>query len=146
MKRCYSFFLMIYLISGACLPLFAQGDSGGSGMEGLQNRLVSPDTVNMQNREGFQHTEKLQNTTQIQKRQGSQNWEDPQDKTTIKLTGSQLIIENLPEDGVLEIYNIMGVKVHNRRVNAGTNQYILSLPKGYYIIKIGKLTRKIAVK
>jgi hypothetical protein len=40
----------------------------------------------------------------------------------------------------------MGVKVYNRRVKAGTNQYILSLPKGYYIIKIGKLTRKIAIK
>jgi len=146
MKRCYSFLLMIYLIWGAGLPLLAQGDPGGFGMEGLQNSLVTPDTLNMQNREGLQNIEKLQTATQIQNRQDSQNWEDPQNKTKIKLTGSQLIIENLPEDGVLEIYNIMGVKVYNRHVKAGTNQYILSLPKGYYIIKIGKFTRKIAVR
>ncbi|RNC64907.1 T9SS type A sorting domain-containing protein [Proteiniphilum sp. X52] len=146
MKRCYSFLLMIYLISGTGLPLSAQGNSGGPGMEGLQNRLVSPDTVKTQNREGFQNTGKLQDTTRIQNRQGSQNREDPQDKTTIKLTGNQLLIENLPEDGVLEIYNIMGVKVYHRLVKAGTNQYILSLSRGYYIIKIGKITRKVAVK
>lgn len=81
-----------------------------------------------------------------QDRQELQNKEETEEKTKIKLTGNRLIIEDLPEDGVLEIYNIMGAKVFNRRVKAGTNQYILSLPKGYYIIKIGKLTRKIAIR
>lgn len=75
-----------------------------------------------------------------------QELEKFQDKTKIKLTGSQLYIEDLPEDNILEIYNIMGVKVFNHRVKAGTNQFVLPLSKGYYIIKIGKLTRKIAVK
>lgn len=78
--------------------------------------------------------------------EGTQKPADPYEKTTIKLTGSQLIVENLPEDGILEIYNIMGAKVFQRRVKAGTNQYILSLPKGYYIVKIGKFTRKFALK
>lgn len=121
--------------------------------EGFQNRErpehwpeQTQDTVGIQSREEFQNNKELQDTTRLQNRQEPQNREEPQDKTKIKLTGNRLIIEDLPEDGVLEIYNIMGVKVFNRRVKAGTNQYILSLPKGYYIIKIGKFTRKIAIK
>src|SRR5690554_826206 len=69
-----------------------------------------------------------------------------QDSVIIKLAENRLVIENLPKEDILEIYNIMGVKVYNRRVNAGTNEYILSLPKGYYILKIGKLTKKIAIR
>lgn len=129
MKRCYSLLLMICLICGVGFPLFAQGYSDRLTME-----------------EPYKTTE-LQNRGKSQNLAGEpQNGEEPQDSTKIKLTGNRLIIEDLPKDGVLEIYNIMGVKVYNRRVKAGTNQYILSLPKGYYIIKIGKLTRKIAIK
>lgn len=64
----------------------------------------------------------------------------------IKLSENRLTIENLGKDGVLEVYNIMGSKVYSRRVKAGISTHILSLPKGYYIIKIGKYTRKIALK
>lgn len=99
----------------------------------------SQDTV------GIQSIETLQNATQLQDQRLFNN-EEPQEKTKIRLTGNRLIIEELPQDGILEIYNIMGAKVYNRRAKAGTNEYILSLPKGYYIVKIGKFTRKIAVK
>ncbi len=77
---------------------------------------------------------------------GSQQLNNSQDSVVIKLANNRLIIENLPKNDILEIYNIMGVKVYNRRINAGTNEYILSLPKGYYILKIGKITKKIAIR
>ncbi len=67
-------------------------------------------------------------------------------KIKIKLAENKLTIENLERDGLLEVYNIMGTKVYARRVQAGTSTHILPLPKGYYIIKIGKFSRKIAVK
>lgn len=67
------------------------------------------------------------------------------DTINIKLSENRLIIENLPKDDILEIYNIMGVKVFTRRVKEGTNEYILNLPKGFYILKIGKYTKKIAL-
>ena len=70
---------------------------------------------------------------------------EEQDTVIIKLSGNRLIIENLPKDEILEIYNIMGVKVYSRRVKAGTNEYTLSLSKGFYILKIGRITKKIAV-
>ena len=69
-----------------------------------------------------------------------------QQKINVKLSENRLIIENLPKNDILEMYNIMGVKVLSRRVKAGTNEYTLSLPKGYYILKIGKITKKIAVR
>src|SRR5690554_4817259 len=69
-----------------------------------------------------------------------------QDSLSVKFSGSRLIVENLPKDNVLEVYNIMGTKVYTRRINSGTNEYQLTLPRGYYIIKIGKFTKKIAVR
>lgn len=153
----YPLLLIIYLTCQAEFLLLARGDS--------DQFVSSRDTVRIQNRERLQYSHEqpqdstginsikqpgkngeVQDSARFPTRQETQNEEDPQDKTRIKMTGNQLIVENLPEDGILEIYNIMGAKVYNRRVKAGTNQYSLSLPKGYYIIKIGKLTRKIAVK
>lgn len=64
----------------------------------------------------------------------------------IKVSDNRLIIENLPKDDVLEIFNIMGVKVYTQRVKAGTNEYPINLPKGFYIIRVGTITKKIAVK
>ncbi|MBF6629288.1 MAG: T9SS type A sorting domain-containing protein [Proteiniphilum sp.] len=72
--------------------------------------------------------------------------EEAENKTKIKVIESRIIIENLPKDDLLEIYNIMGVKVFSRRVKAGTNEYTLSLTRGYYIIKIGEITKKIAIR
>lgn len=103
--------------------------------------------VESQNQEKLQNRADSRHITRAQNLSGElQIGEEPQEKSKIKLVDNQLIIENLLEDGTLEIYNIMGVKVYNRRVNAGTSQQFLSLPKGYYIIRIGKLTRKIAIK
>ncbi|SCM55273.1 T9SS type A sorting domain-containing protein [Petrimonas mucosa] len=64
----------------------------------------------------------------------------------IKVAENRLIIENLPKDGVLEIFSIVGVKVLTRQVKAGNNEYPLDLPKGYYIIRIGDLVKKILLK
>ena len=69
-----------------------------------------------------------------------------QDSLKVIITENRLIIENLTKDNILEIYNIMGAKVYTRRLKSGTNEYHISLPKGYYIIKIGKFTKKIAIK
>lgn len=67
-------------------------------------------------------------------------------ETKIKVSENRLIIENLPKDGVLEVFSIFGVKVYTQKVKAGTNEYQLNLPKGYYIIKIGTLTKKILLR
>ena len=71
---------------------------------------------------------------------------EPDNEIKIKLLENRLTLENIPEDGMLEVYNIMGVKVYSRCVRAGIAEVTLTVPRGYYIIKIGKFTRKIAIK
>lgn len=159
MKRCCFLLTMIYLACGVGFSLFAGGGYSYVSSQEIkifQSEVIQEylskqpdqpdDSLRIEDRNELQAKEAFQDTIRFQNRSASQNKEQPQDKTKVKLTGNQLIIEDLPEDGVLEIYNIMGVKVFNRRIKSGTNQYALSLSKGYYIIKIGKFTRKIAVK
>ncbi len=71
---------------------------------------------------------------------------NPQEETKISISEGRLVIENLDADSVLEVYSIVGVKVYSIKVKAGTNEYPLNLPKGYYIIRIGSIAKKIALR
>lgn len=46
----------------------------------------------------------------------------------------------------LYIYNVAGVCVMNMKVEGNDKRYELTLPKGCYIVKVGKVVRKISVK
>lgn len=81
-----------------------------------------------------------------QQRQGRVVMEEQKPEVNITFTENRIIIENLPKDDVLEIFNVMGVKVRTLRVKAGTNEYNVNLAKGFYIIRVGTITKKIAVK
>ena len=50
------------------------------------------------------------------------------------------------EGEVLQIYNVAGVRVMNVKVEGEDKRFELSLPKGCYIVKVGKCVRKISVK
>lgn len=47
---------------------------------------------------------------------------------------------------VLEIYNVAGVRVMSIRVEGNDKYYDLNLPKGCYIVKVGKVVRKISIQ
>ncbi|MGN0068322.1 MAG: T9SS type A sorting domain-containing protein [Prevotella sp.] len=47
---------------------------------------------------------------------------------------------------VLYIYNVAGVCVMQVKVDGHEKTYDLSLPKGCYILKVGKVTRKISIR
>lgn len=66
----------------------------------------------------------------------------------INVIQNKLIIENLPKgkEGTLEIFSIVGIKIYSEKVKSGTSEYSINLPKGYYIVKIGNIVKKIAVK
>lgn len=49
------------------------------------------------------------------------------------------------QGAVLEIFNVTGVKVASYRIDSMSATFSLNLGKGCYIIRIGKLTRKIAL-
>lgn len=44
------------------------------------------------------------------------------------------------------VYNITGVRVMNLRIEGADKSYSLNLPRGCYIVKVGKVVRKISVR
>ncbi len=64
----------------------------------------------------------------------------------IKVTDGKLYVGNLPVADRLNIYSVLGVNVASIEVKAGTNEYAVNLPKGLYIVKVGSVVKKIAVR
>lgn len=46
----------------------------------------------------------------------------------------------------IQIYNVTGVCVMNARVDGDEKHYDLNLQKGCYIVKVGKVVRKISIR
>lgn len=65
---------------------------------------------------------------------------------TISVNESTIHIKNA-EKMVIEIYNMTGVKVVTQRIDSSDKMIELdNLPKGCYIIKIGKVARKVYLR
>ena len=47
---------------------------------------------------------------------------------------------------VMEIFNLTGAKVATIRIDSSDKTFALNLPKGCYLIKVGKVVRKISVQ
>lgn len=47
---------------------------------------------------------------------------------------------------VMHVYNVAGVRVMSVKVEGAEKRIDLNLPKGCYIVKVGKTARKISVK
>ena len=69
-------------------------------------------------------------------------------KQTIELiiNGERYPISNVNSNARVDVYNIIGSRVKSFEIRNGVSDTSLTLPKGYYIIKIDDTTRKIAVK
>lgn len=78
--------------------------------------------------------------------QNKDNVEQIKQELKISTSNNRLIVENPDKETVLEIFSIVGVKVFNVKVNTGTNEFPLNLPKGYYIIRVGNTAKKIALR
>ena len=47
---------------------------------------------------------------------------------------------------VMHVYNVAGVRLMTIRIEGNDKSFELNLPKGCYIVKIGKTVRKISIK
>ena len=47
---------------------------------------------------------------------------------------------------VMEIFNLTGTKVASFRIDSNNKTFALNLPKGCYLVKMGKIVRKISVQ
>lgn len=64
----------------------------------------------------------------------------------ITISDNILIVDNPNNETIVEIFSIVGVNVFREKAKTGINEYILNLPKGYYIIRVGNTAKKIALR
>ncbi|MBQ2534760.1 MAG: T9SS type A sorting domain-containing protein [Prevotella sp.] len=59
-------------------------------------------------------------------------------QSTIRVTGAN--------GQQLQVYNVAGVRIMSFKVEGNDKTYDLNLSKGCYIIKVGKVVRKVSIK
>jgi len=59
---------------------------------------------------------------------------------------NRIIVSNAPIKSKLEIYNIVGSKVKEFEMKQPSGEYPVTLPKGYYIVRIEGIVRKIVIR
>lgn len=65
---------------------------------------------------------------------------------TISVQGESTLHVTGAAGQVLSIYNVAGVRVACFKVESSDKSYNLNLPKGCYIVKVGKVVRKISIR
>ena len=66
------------------------------------------------------------------------------DEINIRTEGRRVHV-NGAEDKTLEVYNIAGVKVASYPIDSPEKTITLTVPKGIYILRVEKVTRKVNV-
>ncbi len=64
---------------------------------------------------------------------------------SLSVNGSKVHVTN-SEGEVLEVYNLTGTKVATIRIDSNDKSFSLNLQRGCYILKVGKLVRKISIR
>ena len=59
-------------------------------------------------------------------------------QSKVKITGAQ--------GQTLEVYKITGVHIEKIKIDSNDKSIDLNLPKGCYILKVGKVVRKVSIK
>jgi len=69
-----------------------------------------------------------------------------QDGVEVWVEANTLFIRNGEPNSTIVIYSVVGTKVREIELKSSTGEIPLNLSKGYYIVKIDEIARKIAVK
>lgn len=64
---------------------------------------------------------------------------------SLSVNGSRVHITGA-EGQTIEVYNLTGVKVATIRIDSNDKTFNLSLKSGCYILKVGKVARKISIR
>lgn len=59
---------------------------------------------------------------------------------------NRLYVYNVKPGDLLQLYSIVGVKVLEVKMDSSSKEISLNVPKGYYVVKVSSLVKKIAVK
>lgn len=64
----------------------------------------------------------------------------------LSIRGTTVRVQHAQPGAVMEIYTILGVKIAALRITSPDETFQLNLSKGYYILKVGSVVRKVAVR
>ena len=64
---------------------------------------------------------------------------------TISVTESAIRVSGAAGQ-MLSVYNVAGIRIAFVKVESADKHFDFNLPKGCYIVKVGKIVRKIAIK
>lgn len=65
---------------------------------------------------------------------------------TLTINNEKVVVTNMPQNGTIEVFNILGSKVTSFTMRNGVNTVRVNLARGYYILKIENTTKKIVIK
>ena len=87
---------------------------------------------------------------------GTMTMQATEAEAEITFAQPQIEIEIIVEQGAIRVagaigetmrvYNVTGVEVMNMRVDSQDKRFHVNLPKGFYIIKVGKVVRKVYLR
>lgn len=69
-----------------------------------------------------------------------------QEVVSIFMKDKILLIQNARPGEKIEILNILGIRIYEKRADGSNIELVLDLPQGYYIVKVGNTVRKISIK
>ena len=67
-------------------------------------------------------------------------------KTALEAYDNRVKVSNAPEGSQIEVFSVVGIKVRAIRVTRPDGEYVLDLPKGYYIVRLGDVVSKIVIR
>ncbi len=69
------------------------------------------------------------------------------DFQNVTISVSESVLHVTGANGLtLQVFNVTGVRVMSIKVEGADKRYELNLPKGCYIVKVGKVVRKISIR
>lgn len=75
-----------------------------------------------------------------------ENISDQIKQIEISVLENTVILKNIPDTCRMQIFSIIGVKVIDIEIKKGNSEIPINLPRGYYIVRINDVVRKIAIR
>lgn len=70
----------------------------------------------------------------------------PDAEIVITYSGNELSVKNVTPGSSIDIYTVFGVKVLSIPSESATKETDLNLPKGYYLVRVGNVVKKLVIK
>lgn len=68
------------------------------------------------------------------------------DSIEISHYDNKIVVKNAPSGSKLEIYSVVGIRVKEIPMKQPSGEYTIDIAKGYYIVRIDDVVRKISIR